>query len=259
MSEIEKKKLEIRIDGNSEGENFNEKLSLSNFDFSEFQEMISHIYNLVSSINSEKLLVTYNLKAGSLLNEIEAPEEIIEKLNNLFYSIDKKRSINNLTEKQANAIDYFQKMSKKKNREIKITNTANSNIKLNINPYTNYKIEEDILIETELTIYGVVTYMGGKTTPSIHLDTDEYGLVTVYTNERILKQIKTNLIYQEIGILVSAKQNINTYKLQDVRFVRFVEYSTEYDKEYLESLFKKGQETWKDVKDINNWLMEIRS
>jgi hypothetical protein len=100
--------------------------------------------------------------------------------------------------------------------------------------------------------------MGGKINPSIHLDTNEYGSITIYTKDYVLKNIKKNMLYQEVGIMVTAKQNISTYEIHDIKFKQFVEYSPVYDKNYLNKLIELGTETWKDVKDTDNWLKDIR-
>ncbi len=252
-----KEKLTIKIEGNSE-DSVNKKLLPSNFDISEIKELLAQVDNLLRPISTEKSLITYGIKKGSVLNEIKAPKELIEQLNKTFYLINENRSLKGINQKQAEAIEYFQNMSSEKDRQIKITNTLNPNIELNITPYTNYKIQEDMFIETQLTLYGVITYMGGKVRPSIHLDSQEYGLVTIYTKEYVLKQIKVNMLYKEIGILVSAKQSIYNYRLDNVDFINFVEYSPEYDKQYIEDLTKKGKGSWDDVGDLDEWLKEFR-
>lgn len=250
--------LQIKIDGECEGDLKNQKLSLDNFDISEFKELLEHICNLVLPVNKEKQLITYSLKSGSIVNEISAPTNVIEALNKSFYSVNENRSLKDLDEKQAQALAFFQKMSSEKKRAISIKNTLDKNIELRIDCHTNYKIQKEKYIETDMILYGIITYMGGKQNPSIHLDTDEYGLVTIYTQEYVLKQIKNNLLYKEIGVEVSAKQSINTFKLKDVCFKKFIEYSQKYDKDRIYSLFEKGKESWKDISNVNEFLSEIR-
>lgn len=251
--------LKIHIDGKSEGKDNNKKLSPSNFDISELIQLLTQIENLLSPINTENSLITYKLKSGSIANEIHTEDiTVLERLQHIF----KNRNINNtfkaVNTKQADAINYFQEMSKKKDRNIKITNSVDPAFELNITPETNYRAEEELYVDTELTLYGVITYIGGKNSSSIHLDTEEYGVVTVYTKDYVLRSIKKNMIYQEVAMNVSCRQSVYSYKLRDLNLISFVDYSSEYNKEYLDKLIAIGTDRWKDVDDTDAWLRDLR-
>lgn len=47
----------------------------------------------------------------------------------------------------------------------------------------DYIKTEDVLIDTNLILYGILTNVGGKTNPNLHLDTEEYGTLTITAKE----------------------------------------------------------------------------
>lgn len=231
-----------------------EELNPDKFDISELKEFIDNIEKLVKPQNCNDI-VSFNIEKGSVKCIIKSPKYIVEDTNKFL-----KENIDYLKdndERRIRPIEFLQENSKVKNRIIDIYTSIDKEFHFKITPITNYKLNNGIFVDTELSLYGIVTYLGGKTNPSIHLDTKEYGIVVIRTEDYILKDIKYNLLYKEIGINVEAKQNTVSYKLENVKFKSFIKYKNNYDKEYISKLIEKSSEKWTNT-NISEYIEEVR-
>ena len=113
-----------------------------------------------------------------------------------------------------------------------------------------------MLIDTQLIIYGNITDIFSGKRSFIKLETLEYGTIKIKTSKKILTGLEVSNTC--IGINIEAKQDLTTKKLSNIKAVSITKYSDKYDPEKMAELIRKGTEAWKDVKDINKWLREIR-
>lgn len=114
-----------------------------------------------------------------------------------------------------------------------------------------------MFIDTNLIIYGDVVKTEIAKKSFISLDTIEYGLVQISIGKKILNSILDRLI-GVVGINITAKQNLTTKKLHNIKFISITDYSEIYDPEKMEKLIEEGTKAWKDVKNIDEWLRDIR-
>ena len=128
-----------------------------------------------------------------------------------------------------------------------------------INPSTKFIRTEDIWVDAEFYFYGVIKDAGGKNKANIHLDTPDYGYLTIATGEEFLKEREENLLYREFGVRASGKQNTETGEIdtKSLELLELLNYQSKFDNDYLDSLIKKAKKSWKDV-DTDEWLLNLR-
>ena len=61
----------------------------------------------------------------------------------------------------------------------------------------------------------------GKSKANIHLDTKDYGYLSIETGEEFLKAREENLLYKKFGVRASGKQNIETGEI-DTKSLFFI-------------------------------------
>ncbi|MDZ4787430.1 MAG: hypothetical protein SH807_00625 [Blastochloris sp.] len=140
-----------------------------------------------------------------------------------------------------------------------ITITANDH-RLKIDKTTHFIRSEKLWVEAEFYVYGEVVDAGGKTNPNLHLDTEEFGVLSIAVEKHVLKQPKENLLYKKFGVRVLGKQSIQTFEIDrsSLTFLELLNYEADYSADYLDQLAQKAQPSWRDVTDIDAWLAEIR-
>lgn len=116
-------------------------------------------------------------------------------------------------------------------------------------------------VDTQLIIYGSITNIKFYPKIVITLNTDEYGKVDISISKKIFNKANCfviNNIFGQFGINVEAKQNLETKQLTEIKAVSITNYTNKYDSKKMKHLIKEGTEAWKDVKDVNEWLRDIR-
>lgn len=126
-------------------------------------------------------------------------------------------------------------------------------------PDTHFMRTENTWADAEFYFYGVLTDAGGKNSINIHLDTKEFGNLTLETPKEVLVTIEKNILYKAFGVRAAGKQNLETGEIdrQSLHFIEFVDYSSRFDDHYLSGLIQKAKNTWAGV-DTDEWLANIR-
>jgi hypothetical protein len=248
--------LEIRISG-SKG---NLTLSPENFDIKEIQIILEKIEDLLFPINKkDRPLITYDLKEGSVKHIFKTGIQAIISFAAILSQINTVKSIDFLDLKTASAIESFQNMSYEKNYNFDIyTSFANSE-KLIITPHTKFIRSENLWVDAEFYFYGVLTNAGGKNKANVHIDTKEYGLLTLETPKEFLAKSEANILYKNYGVRALGKQNIETGEMdkQSLKLLELLDYNSSFDETYLSSLINKARNNWENI-DPDEWLHEIR-
>ena len=142
---------------------------------------------------------------------------------------------------------------------VSISGSKNNKVKIVIDKTTNFiQTEEEYWFNAELYLQGEIKEWGGKSKTNIHIETTPYGTVIVDIPAETLRSETRNRVYKDSVILVSAKQNIETGEIKDVRFLDFIEYSPKFDEDELNELVEKGTEAWKDIEDASDWVRNLR-
>ncbi len=248
--------IEIRVLGNKG----NLKLSPDNYDVKEIVSMLQNIEDLLYPTNKKnRPLITYDLQEGSVKHIFKTSIQAIIGFSAILAQIQKSNSIDFLELKTAQAIENIQNFSYQKNYDFEIKSSVDNETVLNINPSSKFLRTENIWVDAELYFYGTLTNAGGKSSINIHLDTDEFGSLTIDTKKDFLMEQEENLLYKKYGIRAIGKQNIETGEIdkKTLKLLELIDFAPKYDDAYLNSLIKKAKANWKGI-NPDEWLNEMR-
>ncbi|HBY67655.1 MAG TPA: hypothetical protein DEG69_07825, partial [Flavobacteriaceae bacterium] len=98
-----------------------------------------------------------------------------------------------------------------------------------------------------------------KSKANIHLDTKDYGYLSIETGEEFLKEREENLLYKKFGVRASGKQNIETGEIdtKSLSLLELIDYQPKFDSDYLNSLIKKAKKSWNNI-NPDEWLLNLR-
>ncbi|RYD72106.1 MAG: hypothetical protein EOP84_23750 [Verrucomicrobiaceae bacterium] len=247
--------IEIRIEG-SVGK---QKLTPSLVDIDEIREILNQAAGLMfpTARRSERPLISYQITEGSVHHKFRTVMQSVIGFGAVIAEIDSQGHIDFLHERSAVAIESLQHLAVEK--DYMITISANDN-RLVLNRNTHYVRNAKLWVDAEFYLYGELTNAGGKSSPNIHLDTEEFGTLRISTNKEYLKDADKNLLYKKFGIRVNGKQNLQNFEMdrRSLTFVDMFDYDTDYSDAYLDALVKKAAPAWDDVPDADRWLAEIR-
>lgn len=130
---------------------------------------------------------------------------------------------------------------------------------MRITPETRYQRSSEIWVDAEVYLYGTLTDAGGKDRSNIHLDTKEYGQVTIDSDKVYLKNIQENLLYKEFGVRAKGKQSLATGEIDmsSLRLISLRGYRPVYDENYLNGLIAKASKSWAGV-DVDSFMSDLR-
>lgn len=249
--------IEIRVVGKSG----NEELKPENYD-------IKHISNLLQDVEAllypntkkDRPLITYDITEGSVKHFFKTTMQAVIGFSAILSQIQAHNSIDFLELKTARAFENIQNLSLQKDYKFQIKTSLKEDYELMISPETNYFRTENTWVEAEFYLYGELKDAGGKSKVNIHLDTDDYGYLTIETGEAFLRSQEKNLLYKKYGVRAIGKQNIETGELdtKSLKLVSLIDYQPKFDSKYLNGLISKAKENWKSINDADEWLQNLR-
>ncbi len=248
--------IEIRVIGKSG----NLELKPDNYDIRHIASILQNVEDLLFPSNKkDRPLITYDIKEGSVKHIFKTHIQYIIGFSAILGQIEESNSIDFLDLKTARAIESIQELSLQKNYEFQFSTSLKEDIELSISPNTRFYRTENIWVDAEFYFYGVLTNAGGKSKANIHLDTVEYGSLTIDTGKDFLEGQEENLLYKKFGVRAIGKQNIETGELdiKSLKLLELVNYSPQYDSEYLNLLISKAKQSWRGV-DREGWLKNLR-
>lgn len=248
--------IEIRVIGKTG----NLEVSPDNYDIRHISSILQNVEDLLFPNNKrDRPLITYDIQEGSVRHIFKTPIQYIIGFSAILGQIQESNSIDFLELKTARAIESIQELSLQKNYEFQFRTSVNSKVELSISPKTKFYRTENIWADAEFYFYGVLTNAGGKSKANIHLDTKEYGSLTIDTGKAFLEGQEENLLYKKYGVRAIGRQNIDTGELdtKSLELLELVNYNPKFDAEYLDSLITKAKESWKGV-NTEEWLTDLR-
>lgn len=248
--------LKIRVIGETQGQ----KLSPDNYDVKEIMAILSNIEDILYPNSKDRPLISYEINEGSVVHNFKTATQAVIATTAIFTAIQKEQSLDFLEAKTASAIEAIQEAAYQKNYTFELGTSESDQPILEISPKTFYKKSDTYFVDTEMYLYGEITYAGGKMKSTIHLDTDEYGTLTVQTPKEVIQKLEDNPIYKECGLRISAKQNIATgeFDRSSLKFIEMIEYNNNFDRNYLDECINKAKDSWKDVNNTDEWIRNMR-
>ncbi|MGX1023887.1 hypothetical protein [Psychroflexus sp. MBR-150] len=248
--------IEIRVVGKSG----NKRLSPENYDIKHISAILNNVEDLLYPKNKkDRPIITYDIQEGSVRHLFKTSIQTIIGFSAILSQIQANNSIDFLELKTARAIENIQNLSLQKNYEFQIKTSFNTDYELIINPSTKYFRTENIWVEAEFYFYGTLKDAGGKSKANIHLDTEDYGYLSIETGKKFLKKREDNLLYRDFGVRVSGKQNIDTGEIdtKSLSLLELIDYQPKFDKDYLNSLIKNAKKSWRNI-NADELLLNLR-
>ncbi|WP_224997644.1 hypothetical protein [Cesiribacter sp. SM1] len=249
--------IEIRIIGKTG----NLDLKPDNYDIKEIIAVLQAAENLLFPNNKkDRPLISYSIEEGSVKHIIKTSFQAVIGFNAIIGQVESTNSIDFLESQSARALETFQENAVKKGFEIEITTSLENSHKLLIDRSTTFYRTQNVWVDAEFYFYGTLTNAGGKSKPNIHLDTDEFGSLTITTDKAYLQEKEENFLYKKYGVRALGKQNIETGELDktNLQLIELIDFNPKFDKSYLSSLMKKASNSWKGVTDADDWMSQLR-
>ncbi|GAO29757.1 hypothetical protein [Geofilum rubicundum] len=248
--------IEIRVFGNKG----NIKLSPDNYDVKEIISMLQNIEDLLYPTNKkDRPIITYDIKEGSVKHIFKTSIQAIIGFSAVLSQIQKHNSIDFLELRTAQAIENIQNFSYQKNYDFEVKTSVDEDLIFKINPQSMYVRTENVWADAEFYFYGTLTNAGGKSKANIHLDTEEFGSLTIDTDKDYLMGQEENFLYKKFGIRAFGKQNIETGEIdkRSLQLIELIDFKPKYDDEYLNLLIHKAKNNWKGI-NPDEWLTNLR-
>lgn len=248
--------IEIRVSG-SKG---NLELSPDHYDIREISQLFDTVEAILFSGNKkQRPEISYSIEKGSVRHVFKTSFQTIVAISAVLANILETGSIDKLDLPTARAIEKLQADAISMNYEFVISTSEWHDGALRITPHTHYRRSEEIWVDAEVYLYGTLTDAGGKDKSNIHLDTKEYGQVTIDSDKEYLKNVQENLLYKEFGVRAKAKQSLATGEidLSSLKLISLQGYKPVYDEQYLNGLIAKASKSWAGV-DVERFLSDMR-
>lgn len=249
--------IEIRVSGNKG----NLGLSPDHYDIKEIAQLFDTVESILFSGNKkQRPEITYSIESGSVRHIFKTSFQSIVAVSAILANVLETGSIDKLELPTARAIEKLQSDAISKNYEFTISTSEWRGGELKITPQTHYRCSEEMWVDAEIYLYGTLTDAGGKDKSNIHLDTKEYGQVTIDADKEYLRNIEENLLYKEYGVRARGKQSLATgdIDLSSLKLISLQGYRPVYDEAYLDGLIAKASKSWAGV-DVDSFLSELRS
>ncbi|NLO18697.1 MAG: hypothetical protein GX121_02270 [Ignavibacteria bacterium] len=238
----------------------NNELSPDNFDIRDISSLLQNVEDLLfPGDKKDRPKITYRIDEGSVKHTFKTSMQLVIAFTAIIKKIYEMQSIDFLLSKSARAFENLQNYSIQKYCEWLIKTSLQDSIQLQITPNTKYFRTESIWVDAEFYFYGILKDAGGKSKANIHLDTEDYGYLTIGTGEDFLRGREENLLYKPYGVRAIGKQSVETGELdtKSLRLLELIEYNPKFDKEYIDGLIAKASKNWKGI-DVDEWLYELR-
>lgn len=248
--------IEIRVVGKSG----NLELTPENYDIRQIASILQNVEDLLYPNNKkDRPIITYDIEEGSVRHIFKTSVQAVIGFSALLSQVQAQNSIDFLELRTARALEEIQKMSRQKNYEFQIKTSLGNDSELRINPSTKFFRTENIWSDAEFYFYGVLKDAGGKSKANIHLDTADYGYLSIETGEEFLKEREENLLYKKFGVRAAGKQNIETGEIdtKSLKLLELIDYNPKFDNDYLKNLINKAKNNWRGI-DADDWLLNFR-
>lgn len=248
--------IEIRVVGKSG----NNELKPENYDIKHIASILQNVEDLLYPINKkERPIITYNIEEGSVRHLFKTSIQTIIGFSAILSQVETNNSIDFLELKTARALENIQNLSRQKNYEFQIKTSLKSDYELKINPSTKFIRTENSWVESEFYFYGILKDAGGKSKANIHLDTKDYGYLSIETGKEFLREREENLLYKRYGVRVKGLQNVDSGEIdtKSLKLLELIDYNPKFDNNYLNTLIKKAKKSWRDI-NVDDWLLDLR-
>ncbi|SFC37006.1 hypothetical protein SAMN05421747_109137 [Parapedobacter composti] len=248
--------FEIKVVGKSG----NQELKPDNYDIKHIATLLQNVEDLLYPSNKkDRPIITYDIQHGSVKHIFTTSIQTIIGFSAILTQVSENKSIDFLELKTAQAFESIQQLARQKDYEFHLKTSLREDAELSITPKTQFIRTENVWAEAELYFYGILRDAGGKNKANIHLDTDEYGYLSIETGEEFLRNREDNMLYRKFGVRAKGKQHTETGEIdtKSLKLVELIDYNPRFDDGYLNGLIDKAKHSWKGI-DADEWLHNLR-
>ena len=239
-----------------EGNKGSEKLTPLNYDIKEVKKFLDVVELF---FEKDRGTITFAIEAGSVKHKLFVPIAFAVMFN------ASVAFINNGEESKVpqNLMNGFRKLSdicRQSNYEATIkTSVSNTNL-LRVDKDTKFKNTSNNIVMTEFNFIGEIVDAGGKSNPNIHLDTAEYGVLTIKSDKEYLSNFSENLLYKKFSVMAQGLADLQTGEPDKttLQLISMQEFNPVYNEAKFADHFRQTSSNWNNVEDIDSWLDLVR-
>jgi hypothetical protein len=207
----------------------------------------------------ERPVISYEVQPGSVRNLFRTGVQAVAQTGAVLGLVATSGSVDMLEPRTARAIEAMQRWAQESDLAFTLRTSLPGTAELRIDRTTHFVRTEATSVETEVYLYGKVVEAGGKGRPNIHLHVDGQGVFIIDAPEKVLAELKENILYHTMGVRVMGRQNLQTGELEkgSLKMVELIDYDQQYNEEYLKRLQAKADKWIKDV-DLDQYLNDVR-
>jgi len=248
--------IEIRV----LGQNGNIELTPSNYDIKDIISILESLESMLfPATKKDRPTISYSIEKGSVRHKFRTSMQAVLGFSAILGQIQHENSIDFLELKSAEAIERIQQVAYQKNYAFEISTSVQNSGAIKIDAKSKLIRSESIWVDAEFYFYGTLTNAGGKSKVNVHLDTQEFGSLTIDTPKEFLENKEDNLLYKKFGVRASGRQNSETGEIDrnSLKLIHLIHFSPKYDEEYLNERISKAKKKWQGV-NKNEWLKDLR-
>lgn len=203
------------------------------------------------------------VKTGSLVFEVENETGLLDEAFEDYEKAFKFGSLGNIDSARARVIETWQQDARENpGRVYELIKGAFESTgeveKIVIDDESEFKQSKELWVPVEKYVYGRIYDLGGKNKANVHLELIGHGTLTIGAEAAKLTEDKTNRLYQNHLVRITAEENLKTRSLRNERLVTFEKYDPQFDEDEFNAFVRKGKKAWASIKDSNGWLEELR-
>lgn len=251
------KTIDLKIEGSREGKSLSPEL----LDVDEIIHLLSHARDFLFPEKSKNRgRVSVSLKEGSAVFSLGVDAATAIQSQALLSNLNTNHNLSILKPKQIEAIEFFQKFVKEHDFVAHWGLAGKQMEGLRMDRRTEWVTPDEIWADEELYITGEIVDIGGKKNPNVHIDTEEFGTLTVTANRVMLGEDDKNRLYKEQQLRIRIKRNLQTGAFQkgSAELIEFIDFKEESPDEYLDRLIAESKAFMDQIEDPDQWLKSIR-
>lgn len=251
--------FEIKINGIREGE----PISPNQLDVDEWIAMMEYAKQLLLVETKERPRISVRVEAGSVRLVYSTAAKLVVQVHALLEEVKRTGNLAMLSKKQRNAIQFFQRFAIQNKLTLTLGKSTDLERGLVVDQRTSWEETNPVWVQAELYLKGVVTSLGGKRNPNVHLDTKRFGSLIVAAKEQYLATDQENRLYKQQEIRVTILQNPEnfSYDTKSIRLIEFVSHPHQENQAfstYLNDLIHKAALDWIAIANTTDWLKAVR-
>jgi hypothetical protein len=254
------KTIDIKIEGLRDGQ----QLSPDLLDVDEVVNLLSYARDfLFPEKNKSRGRVSVAIKEGSAVLSLDVDTGTAVQAQAILGQLNAEHNLSLLESKQAEAIEAIQKFVREQNFVLQFGMAGKLDEGLRMDRETEWIAPEDIWVDEELYVSGEIVDVGGKTKSNVHIDTEEFGTLTVAAEKDTLSEDDKNRLYKKQQLRIRIKRNLNTgeFKKGSAELIEFIDFDDgreETAEAYLDRLIAEAKPHMDKIKDPDEWLKNVR-